>query len=259
MIENAPQLELVLGYHFQHPEILERALTHSSAANENSRPTGQDNEQLEFLGDSIIGFFVSEFLFRNHTGLTEGELSKVRAHLVSATNLSRLARVLQLGNFLFLGKGEEKTGGRKKQALLADALEAIVAAVYLDGGPEPVREFLTRIFRPDLEAIGTERFRLKDFKSQLQERLQALRFPPAEYCIIKETGPDHRKHFSVELRIQGQPVAEGQGATKKLAEQEAARLALDGLPVHGAIKGSEEQQLPWRFAEAPCNPTPEPL
>lgn len=260
MIESAGKLQLALGYHFERPEILERALTHSSAANENRLETGRDNEQLEFLGDAIIGFFVSDFLFRNHTHLAEGELSKVRAHLVSATNFSRLARGLELGNFLVLGKGEEKTGGRKKEALLADAFEAVVAAIYLDGGLEPTREFLVRIFKSDLEAIGTATFRLKDFKSQLQERLQALRFPPGEYRIVRETGPDHRKHFSVELRINGERMAEGHGDTKKVAEQEAARLALETLPVPPSIvKGNSQREESGHLAEPPHNPTLEPL
>ena len=182
---------------------------------------------MEFLGDSIVGFFISDFLFRKHTTLSEGELSKVRAHLVSSANLSKLARQLHLGDFLLLGKGEEKTGGRKKQALLADVFEALVAAIYLDGGLAAAQNFVMRIFEPDLKTIGSGELRLRDFKSQLQERLQALRFPPAEYSIVKETGPDHRKRFSVELRIKGQRITEGQGDTKKIAEQEAARLALE--------------------------------
>ncbi|MCI0719883.1 MAG: ribonuclease III [Acidobacteria bacterium] len=230
MLENASKLESILGYSFRRPEILERAVTHSSAANERKFAAGHDNEQMEFLGDSIIGFFVSDFLFREHTSLSEGELSKVRAHLVSAANLSKLSCQLELGEFLVLGKGEEKTGGRRKQALLADTFEALVAAIYIDGGLEQARNFLLRIFKPDLDAVGSGGFRLRDFKSQLQEKLQALHFPPAEYCLVKETGPDHRKYFSVELKINGRRMTEGHGGTKKRAEQEAARLALEALP-----------------------------
>jgi ribonuclease III len=230
MIQNASRLEEILAYSFRQPDLLLRALTHSSAANERRLAGTHDNEQLEFLGDSIVGFFISDFLFREYTSLSEGELSKVRAHLVSAANLSKLARQLDLGQFLVLGKGEEKTGGRRKQALLADVFEAIVASIYLDGGLQAAQDFVMRLFKSDLTAIRSGELRLRDFKSQLQERLQAMRFPPAEYLIIKETGPDHRKHFSVELRINGRKTTEGQGNTKKLAEQEAARLALETLP-----------------------------
>lgn len=229
MPDRVKRVEEILGYTFRRPALLQRALTHSSAANERRLGESQDNEQLEFLGDSIIGFFASDFLFRKYSRLSEGELSKVRAHLVSSANLSKLARRLDLGEFLVLGKGEEKTGGRKKQALLADALEAIVAAIYLDGGLEAAQSFVMRIFKPDLDAVESGEFRLRDFKSQLQERLQALRFPPAEYLIVRETGPDHRKYFLVELRINGRKMTEGQGDTKKLAEQEAARRALETL------------------------------
>jgi ribonuclease-3 len=230
MIESLHRLESILGYSFQKSEILERAVTHSSAANEKRASGSNDNEQMEFLGDSLVGFFISDFLFREHTGLSEGELSKVRAHLVSAANLSKLGDQLKLGEFLVLGKGEEKTGGRRKQALLADAFEAVVAAIYLDGGLESAREFLLRIFKPDLDVVASGGLQFKDFKSQLQERLQALRCPPAEYCLVKETGPDHCKIFSVELKINGQRMTEGHGDSKKRAEQEAARLALDVLP-----------------------------
>jgi ribonuclease-3 len=227
MFSKISRLEETLSYSFRQPDLLAQALTHSSAANERRPMHARDNEQLEFLGDSIIGFCISDFLFQKYTGLSEGELSKVRAHLVSSANLSRVARQLNLGDFLVLGRGEEKTGGRKKLALLADALEAVVAAIYLDGGLSAAQRFVMKILEPDLAAIGTGQLLLKDFKSQLQERLQALRLQPAEYLIVKETGPDHRKHFSVELRINGQKMTEGHGATKKLAEQEAARLALE--------------------------------
>src|SRR2546429_1172004 len=216
----------ILRYSFKNRALLDRALTHSSAANERSTTRQQDNEQLEFLGDSIIGFFISDYLYQKFGHLSEGHLSKIRAHLVSSVNLFKIASELELGEFLHLGKGEEKTGGRKKQALLVDALEALVAAIYLDGGLNEARQFVLGSFQKDFEALGTGSFYLKDFKSQLQERLQALRLPPAEYSIVSESGPDHRKQFFVELRIRGKRISEGQGETKKSAEQEAARLAL---------------------------------
>jgi ribonuclease-3 len=221
------RFQQVIGYAFQQPVLLERALTHSSAANENVNEAASDNEQLEFLGDSVLGFLISDFLFHRFGHLSEGELSKVRACLVSSTNLLRIADHLQLGEYLLLGKGEEKSGGRKKQALLVNALEAVVAAVYLDGGITRAREFAARCFDRDFDAIEDGRFDLRDFKSQLQEKLQGLHLPPAEYHVIRESGPDHRKHFSVELRLQGKKVAVGHGDTKKSAEQEAAKLALD--------------------------------
>ena len=220
------RLEQVIGYAFQNPALLERALTHSSAVNENVKEAALDNEQLEFLGDSVLGFFMSDFLFHKFSHLSEGELSKIRAYLVSSANLFRVASHLELGEFLLLGRGEEKSGGRKKRALLVNALEALVAAIYLDGGFDRASDFIKMCFDYDFEAIQSGRFNSKDFKSQLQEKLQAVHLPPAEYHVVLESGPDHRKYFSVELRLQGKKLTEGHGETKKSAEQEAARLAL---------------------------------
>jgi ribonuclease-3 len=227
MNETLEKLEKLIGYKFHDLRLLERALTHSSAANEGVSEVASDNEQLEFLGDSILGFLISDFLFHKFGHLSEGELSKIRAHLVSSPSLFRIAAQLELGEFLILGKGEEKSGGRKKQALQVDALEAVVAAIYMDGGIAPAWEFASRCFRPDFDAIEKGSFDLRDFKSQLQEKLQAVHLPAAEYHVVRESGPDHRKYFSVELRVQGKRLAEGHGETKKSAEQEAARLALD--------------------------------
>jgi ribonuclease-3 len=220
------QLESLLGYSFTNSLLLDRALTHSSAANERNIPPRQDNEQLEFLGDSIIGFMISEYLYQKFPHLSEGALSKIRAHLVSSANLFKIANRLELGEFLLLGRGEEKTGGRKKQALIVDAFEALVAAIYLDSGLDTIRRFIISSFQRDFEAVETGNFYPMDFKSQLQEKLQAMRLPPAEYSIVSATGPDHKKQFSVDLRIKGQRFSEGHGETKKRAEQEAARKAL---------------------------------
>ena len=222
------ELEARIGYYFKNRSLLSRALTHSSYANEYGIAWG-DNEQLEFLGDSIIGFIISEFLLRQHPKFTEGQLSKLKAHLVSSDNLFQIAARLKLGQFLKLGKGEEKTGGRLKKALLVDALEALVAAIYLDGGVKLAKEFVLRQFANDLGDIVTGQFTFKDYKSRLQEKLQSLRFPPAEYSIVRELGPDHQKCFSVQLEIGGETMAEGQGETKKNAEQEAAREVLEKL------------------------------
>src|SRR5262245_34413759 len=229
MSRDPSKLENLLGYCFRDATLLEQALTHSSAANERTAPRNLSNEQLEFLGDSIIGFLVSDYLYQKLPHLSEGQLSKMRAHLVSSANFFSLAKRLGLGEFLHLGKGEEKTGGRKKQALLADGFEALVAAIYLDGGLDSARQFVLKSFRQDFQSIEAGAFYHTDFKSQLQERLQALRFPPAEYSLIGASGPDHKKHFSVELKIEGKKLSEGHGETKKGAEQEAARLALKEL------------------------------
>ena len=227
-------LEERIDYGFKDRALLIKALTHSSYANE-CRVEQGDNEQLEFLGDSIIGFVVSEYLLANHPQLSEGQLSKLRAHLVSSGSLFRSASSLELGCFLNLGKGEEKNGGRRKQALLVDATEALVAAVYLDGGMDAARRLVLKQFAEDLQDIRSGRFASTDYKSRLQEKLQSLRSGRPEYSVIDESGPDHQKQFSVRLTIGGKPTAEGQGETKKNAEQEAARQALEIL---------EQQQTP---------------
>ena len=152
------KLEDLLGYHFSDQTLLSRALTHSSAVNERSTLFRTNNQQLEFLGDSVLGFLISDYLYQNFCELTEGQLSKMRAHLVSSANFFKLATQLQLGEFLLLGKGEEKTGGRRKRALLADAFEAVVAAIYLDGGVDAARRFVTRFFSQDFQAIEAGRF-----------------------------------------------------------------------------------------------------
>ena len=237
-IREFKKVEHLLGYSFKNTKLLELALTHSSAANERKPLPTEDNEQFEFLGDSVLGLIVSEHLFHSFHHLNEGELSKLRAHLVSSANLFKLARQLRLGDFLILGKGEEKTGGRKKQALLADAFEAVVAAIFLDGGLIAARRFVHRIFRVDLETAKHGRFHSPDFKSQLQEKLQALRISNAEYSVIKELGPDHRKSFWVELCIDGRKLTEGHGDTKKMAEQEAARQAPEALKQPLVASGS---------------------
>lgn len=219
-------LEERIDYVFKDRSLLVRALTHSSFANE-SRLEQRDNERLEFLGDTIIGFVVSEYLLLNHPDFSEGRLSKLRAHLVSAGSLSRVSSCLELGRFLRLGKGEAKSGGRKKQAKLVDAIEALVAAVYLDGGMEAARRFVLKQLSEDLDEILSGSFVSRDYKSRLQEKLHSLREAPPEYSVIDRSGPDHRRQFSVRLTIGGEPKAQGQGETKKSAEQDAARQALE--------------------------------
>jgi ribonuclease-3 len=231
-------LEDRLGYRFSSQALLERALTHSSALPEIKTPSteaaqnGQfpmDNERLEFLGDAVLELLASEHLLATFPEWSEGQLSKSRARIVNAGSLEAAARRLRLGEHLRLGRGEEKTGGREKQTLLADAFEAVVAAVYLDGGLGVAREVLRRVlFEQALEERG-ERIAETDRKSALQEFLQGRGRPPAEYRLAAETGPDHQKVFQIEVWVDGECMARGEGTTKKEAEQRAARTALEQL------------------------------
>jgi ribonuclease-3 len=219
-------LEFDLGYAFKNPRLLKQALTHSSHANERSI-RGSDNEQLEFLGDSVLGFVVSDYLFRAYPDLTEGQLSRLKGFFVSAANLVKYAERVRLGTYLQLGKGEEKTGGRTKQTLLVDAFEAVLGAIYLDGGIEEARRVMLRFLEPQMEDVGHSDRQLTDFKTALQEQLQARQSARAEYMVTSEEGPDHQKLFTVEVVIDGEPIARGVGLTKKAAEQAAARHALE--------------------------------
>ncbi len=231
-------LEERLGYKFSARELLDRALTHSSAVPDlrgaNAQGTGTvplstDNERLEFLGDAVLGLLASEYLLDNFPEWSEGQLSKSRAQIVNASSLEAAARRLHLGEHLRLGRGEEKTGGREKPALLADAFEAVVAAVYLDAGLGAARGVLRRtLFEHALEERG-ERIAESDRKSALQEYLQARGQPPAEYHLAGESGPDHQKVFQIEVWVSGECMARGEGNTKKEAEQRAARSALEQL------------------------------
>ena len=237
-------LEKVIGHAFRHPDLLDRALTHSSQAREMEALHGAsparvgDNEQLEFLGDAVLGLVTTEELFTRFPQFSEGQLSKLRAHLVSKNHLIRVAEQLELGRYLRLGRGEEKTGGREKPALLADAFEAIVAAMYLDGGLVPVRNLLTRtVFEQALE--DGERISESDRKSALQEFLQARGEQTAEYRLAGETGPDHQKTFRVEVWVKGECMSSAEGTTKKEAEQKAARSALEKLQLTEAKLGEE--------------------
>ena len=219
------------------------ALTHTSHAHElasrgeNGGAPVAHNEQLEFLGDAVLGLITSADLFDRFPSYQEGQLSKLRAHLVSERHLIRAANELQLGSYLRLGRGEEKSGGRAKPALLVDALEAVLGAMYLDGGFEDARRFvIERVIEPELaNANGAAELPLTDFKSALQERAHALGRSQPDYVLIQEEGPEHQKTFTVEARIRvagrsrPEHVASAKGTTKKRAEQEAARLALEFL------------------------------
>ncbi len=222
------ELESDLEYTFKETQLLKQALTHSSHANE--RNTGlRDNEQLEFLGDSVLGFLVSDYLFRAHPNLTEGHLSRLKGFFVSSANLVKYAERVHLGRYLQLGKGEEKTGGRTKQALLVDALEAVLGAIYLDSGIDEARRVMLRFLEPQMEDVGDSDRQLTDFKTELQEQLQARHLGRADYVVTSEEGPDHEKLFTVDVMIDGESMARGAGLTKKAAEQAAARYALERL------------------------------
>jgi ribonuclease-3 len=220
------ELQTRIGYRFRDRGLLEHALTHKSRAAEDVSGGVIDNESLEFLGDAVLGLVVADALFRTYPDFNEGQKSKVKAAVVSTQSLARHAEHIRLGDHLILGRGEEKTGGRFKQALLADAYEALIAAVYLDGGLEAASAFLLRELGEAIEAGGTPHA-TRDFKSALQERLQALGKPLPEYRVSGEAGPDHRKTFMVEVVVGGQVLGAATGKAKKEAEQEAAREALE--------------------------------
>jgi len=227
--ERAAQLRALeerLGHRFGDLSLLDRALTHSSLANEEADGDGGHNEPLEFLGDAVIGFVIADLLHRRDPEGREGAKSKTRSQLVSARSLARRSAELGLPDLLRLGRGEEKSGGRKKTALWADAYEAVIAALYLDGGLEAAHRFVSAEFATDLErpALPTE-----DHKSLLQEILQARGDPVPEYELVAEEGPDHRRRFRVRCVVRGEAVAEGEGFSKKQAQQEAARNALARL------------------------------
>jgi len=229
MVENNPdQFQSTIGYQFRNPQFLLEALSHSSFAQESAdRP--RDNEQMEFLGDAVLTFVVSVMLVDAFPDWEEGKLTRARAHLVAAPHLYSVASLLNLGQYLRLGRGEEKTGGRDKPALLVNALEAVVAALYCDGGIEAAREFIACFIVPqDLGAAARELFSI-DYKSALQEHLQAERTLPAEYRVVEQSGPEHQKTFTVEALAGDNLIARGRGGSKKVAEQEAARLILEKL------------------------------
>jgi ribonuclease-3 len=226
------ELESLLGHQFRDPRWLHQALMHSSRIPERAAcEPAESNEKLEFLGDAVLELIVSEELVRAFPDWSEGQLSKSRARLVNATAISLSAQRLGVGKYLLLGRGEEKTGGRAKPALLADAYEALIAAVYLDGGLEAARGFVRRSLVEGEISVEAERLGHTDHKSALQEFLQSRGMTPGAYHVIAETGPDHQKTFRVEVRIGGQVTAIGCGRTKKEAEQSAAIAALIQLGV----------------------------
>ncbi len=222
--EHLRGLEEALGYLFENPGLLDQALTHKSYANEQGRGV-RDNERLEFLGDAVLDLVVSHLLFDLRPRLSEGKMSKVRAFLVSETSLAEVARSFSLGEYLRLGKGEEQTGGRTKPSILSGALEALIAAIYLDGGFDLALEFVDAVFRPLLEMEGPSGLD-RDYKTRLQEHCQGRYGSAPNYRLVGEWGPDHDKTFEVEIRLGNRVLGKGRGRSKKEAEQRAAQDAL---------------------------------
>jgi ribonuclease-3 len=221
------ELEQKLAYRFRTIEFLQNALTHKSFAYESGG--SPHNESMEFLGDAILGFLVTDFIFHEFPEFSEGRKSKIKAYLVSSTTLSQLALQLDIPKHLRLGRGEEKTGGRKKKALSANAFEAVIAAIYLDSNIDEVRKFLGPIYRPLIREVGEGRAAIEDPKTALQEYLQGRNLEPARYTVTAESGPEHRKTFQVELRIGARILGTATGPTKKNAELLAAQSALAKL------------------------------
>ena len=223
------RLEEQIGYYFRDKILLRRAMMHRSFANEQPDPRPPHNEALEFLGDAVLEFLVSAWLLELYPNLSEGTLSKMRAYMVSAVNLRSQAAKLELGNYLLLNRGEEKTGGRNKAALQVDAYEALIAAIYLDRGIEAAKEFVYREFADTLGKIDPQNLTKTDYKTALQEKLQSFGLPTPHYAIVESLGPDHNRVFQIELRVNGHCLATGEGTTIKSAHQAAAAIALDNL------------------------------
>ena len=218
-------LEERLGYQFKNRSLLENALTHSSYANEHRDLGISSNERLEFLGDSVLGMVVADHLYREHPNMPEGELTRTRAAMVCEGSLFEVARGLELGKYLRLGKGEDSGGGRERPSILADATEAVLAAVYLDGGIAQARRLIRTLILGNEEEMSASR----DYKTALQELIQKTSGQRLTYRLVGEEGPDHAKRFSVEVELNGVTVGAGEGRTKKAAEQNAAKAAIAKL------------------------------
>ena len=218
------ELQQELRYTFKDPSLLETALTHSSYANE-VKGSVKRNERLEFLGDAVLSIVVSDFIFKNCPKLPEGELTKLRASLVCEKALAGYARTIRLGDYLKLSRGERHSGGAQRPSILADAFEAVIAAIYLDGGMENVRRHILRFVEPDIKSPKPRKF--KDYKTCLQEIVQRNPEERLHYVLVGESGPDHDKHFLVEVRLNSNVIGKGGGKSKKEAEQQAAREAME--------------------------------
>lgn len=226
-MKNLKTLQQNIGINFKNSQLLAQALIHRSYLNEVENKKLESNERLEFLGDSILNFIISDWLFQQYSQYSEGTLTNIRSNLVKTEMLAKIARKLKIGEYLFLSKGEEESGGRTNPSLLADSLEAVTGAIYLDQGLKMVKNFITSHFKPPLEQL-IKSGKFKDYKSLLQEKLQALKKQSPTYKIIKEEGPDHDKTFTVAVYDGKKLLAAGIGKSKQSAEEQAAKLALEG-------------------------------
>lgn len=217
-----------IGYNFKNEKLISTALSHSSYANEHKNEGIECNERLEFLGDAILGFVVGEYIYKKFSMWPEGKLTKLRASVVCETMLSKKGRELGINKELKLGKGEEHTGGRERNSIIADAVESVIGAIYLDGGIEPVKKFILDLLKSEIEEISST-VHILDAKTTLQEILQRDSQEPIEYRIIGESGPAHYKSFSIEVCHRGKILGRGQGHSKKEAEQKAAMEAINAL------------------------------
>ncbi len=222
------QFQAEMNYRFKSIDLLKTSFTHSSLANESRDKTITSNERLEFLGDAVLNIIISDFIFKNYLDLPEGELTRVRASIVCEASLAKCAKSLNFGSYLLLGKGEDITGGRERQSILSDAFEAVLAAIYLDSGFDKAREWTLAQLEDTIES-AVKGAVFKDFKTQLQEYVQRNRDTNVDYVLVDEMGPDHDKEFFVNVILEGVVISKGSGKTKKEAEQNAAKYALQSM------------------------------
>jgi ribonuclease-3 len=223
------QIEKKISYRFKDSELLKIGLTHRSYAYESLEEDLTDNEIFEFLGDSVLGLVVADFLVKAYPGVSEGELSKLKSTVASTNSLSLFAKNIKLDKYILLGKGEEKSGGRKKKTILAGAFEALIAAIYLDGGFQEAQGFILKHLKPFFRKINVNKFFINNYKSALQEYFQKENFPAPNYKMVTTKGPDHKKQFTVEVFLKKSSLAKATGSSKKEAEQKAAQKALKSL------------------------------
>lgn len=219
------ELEKLIDYNFKNKKLLQQALTHSSYANEHRGSNIKHNERLEFLGDAVLSIVVADYIYANCPDLPEGELTKLRSALVCEKALFKFGKTINLGSFLYLSKGEKNGGGDKRPSIVSDAFEAVIAAIYLDGGMEPAKEFILRFVVPEINNQSNKPF--KDYKTTLQEIVQKNPGEKIDYILVSESGPDHNKHFVFEVHLNSNVIGKGGGRSKKEAEQNAAREALE--------------------------------
>jgi ribonuclease-3 len=227
------KLQKIIRVKFKNKSLLLKALTHRSFVNESGRSI-IDNERLEYLGDSVLGLVVNEYLFKHFEDYREGKLAKIKSAVVSEASLSKIAKRLRLGNYVFMGKGEEQSGGRERMSILANTLEAIIGAIYLDAGLKSSRKFILSLIKEDIESVNNLTY-LRDPKTTLQEYVQKKYKERPLYRVIEERGPDHRKEFTVQLIINGQEIATGDGPSKRIAETNAARTYLKKIEENDSV------------------------